>query len=110
KKPVLEMYQKEVTRLAMLVKHQINIPLKVTGDETLLIIIGSQKGLCGTFNTNLIRFIEHNFDDITLKSWKIIGVGKQLIGLLPLKKNISFYKTYPLFNQSNFVTYAQIIT
>jgi F-type H+-transporting ATPase subunit gamma len=45
--------------------------------KTLLIIIGSEKGLCGAYNSNLYRKINHDYKDlVTTKNIETICIGK----------------------------------
>jgi F-type H+-transporting ATPase subunit gamma len=57
--------------------HPIIHPEKAS--KTLLIIIGSQKGLCGSFNTNLFKLITYHLQKNSYPSLEIIAIGQKAI-------------------------------
>lgn len=98
KKQYLEAYKKEVLNLArntQTVSHEQTT-------KTLAILVGSQKGLCGTFNTALFSFFANTTDNI-------IVIGKQMAQLCALN-NVSTTQVHEQFNISNFVDIATKIT
>ena len=57
--------------------------IDINSNKSLFIVIGSQKGLCGTFNNNLALF----FNNIKIKPEdEIILIGKQVFSLIKIKK------------------------
>ena len=65
--------------------HQIIHPKKTTNQNTLIIVIGSQKGLCGSFNLNLFRLCDHCIEDVpTFKGENshFIGIGQKAVDFL----------------------------
>ena len=57
--------------------------IDINSNKSLFIVIGSQKGLCGTFNNNLALF----FNNIKIKPEdEIILIGKQVFSLIKTKK------------------------
>lgn len=61
-------------------------------DRKLIIVIGSNKGLTGNFNTSLFKFLEQQAP----KSGKVdfIVIGKKAVEYLKNKKNVSIIKMY----------------
>ena len=73
----------------------------------LIILIGSEKGLVGTFNSNLFKELER--DHPSFKELYFIGVGKHAIDYLNQKKAITL-ATYEHLTADHFVKIAQSIT
>lgn len=71
------------------------------GTRHLVLIVGSQKGLCGNFNMSLFAFAQN-----TLHSAKFLGtepvdvivVGKKMIDYVESLNNTTIIKTFPAFN------------
>jgi F-type H+-transporting ATPase subunit gamma len=81
---------------------------QVREEHHLLILIGSQKGLCGPFNTNLYKFFGHH--RLTLRSQtSYIGVGSYAVDYLE-RKQISQVASFSTFTPQTFVAIAQAIT
>lgn len=71
-----------------------------------IIIVGSQKGLCGVFNTNLFKFFENynlNLFD------KIVTVSKYAYDYIK-SKNYKIFENYNDLNTLNFVHITQSVT
>ncbi len=73
----------------------------------LIILVGSQKGLVGTFNSNLFKQLEK--DHRSFKNLYFIGIGKHAIDYLTRKKAITL-ATYDTLTVDHFVSIAQAIT
>ena len=73
----------------------------------LIILVGSHKGLVGTFNSNLFKQLEK--DHPSFKNLYFIGIGKHAIDYLNQKKATTL-ATYKTFTVDHFVTIAQAIT
>lgn len=70
----------------------------------LVLLIGSQKGLCGAFNENLFRFFEKEY---TLTGTEqIVTVGKYATEYIK-KQGIKPLRTFDQFGISNFVAIAE---
>lgn len=74
------------------------------GKKELCVIIGSQKGLCGNFNTALFNFFQQNFSSAS-KSINIITIGKQITDRLH-QAHIEPKAQYDQFNSHNFIAIA----
>jgi F-type H+-transporting ATPase subunit gamma len=109
-KMYLERYKDAVDKLygTLAAYHATEKRVAITNKKQLIILIGSQKGLCGNFNTALLTFFQHTFSTID-KNISIITVGKQItdyirqIGIEPRAQ-------YNEFNASNFVAIAHELT
>ncbi len=77
-----------------------------TKKKTLIILIASQKGLAGNFNSNLFRFFERN-NSASKDHIEYISVGKKAGDFLR-KKNLQF-KNFDNFNLQNLYSIAKTI-
>lgn len=88
KATAIQKYEDELTSLFSSVKNSSKdwksktLQPEQTG-KILVILIGSQKGLCGTFNTNLFHFFNKN--NPNLKSIDLIALGKKACDFLAKK-------------------------
>jgi len=100
----VELYQKEVQKLSHFAYHKRHKDFKI---KTLVLIIGSQKGLCGVFNSNLINFFKHDF--LTTVHADIFVIGKQACeyAKVAVPHKIKFF---PEFSMTNFVDLARTLT
>lgn len=101
-KAALNRYKQEIEELLN------QLRLEMHGKETaqsctehsnrLMIIIGSQKGLCGAFNTRLIRYFH---DTVAPKygTTPIIAIGKKIIDLLNNDQSLLYQ--YPTLTPAN---------
>lgn len=74
----------------------------------LMILVGSQKGLCGTFNTSLFKFFSQHKAPLRNSS-SFIGVGPYAVEYLE-RKQISPVVSFDNFTAAHFVAIAQAIT
>ncbi len=80
---------------------------RLSDPHHLIILIGSQKGLVGTFNTNLYKQLEK--DHPSFKNLFFIGIGKQAINYLNKKHAITL-ATYDDLTEQQFISIAQAVT
>ncbi len=80
----LNTYQQEMNALFDTVLHHVPtwrntrmMPIGKQPINTLIIVVGSQKGLCGNFNTALFQFFAEHMQRIQHPSLAIIPVGKK---------------------------------
>ncbi len=73
----------------------------------LIILVGSQKGLIGTFNTNLFKHLEK--DHPSFKKHYFIGIGKHAVKYLTHKDAITL-ATYDNLTANTFVSISQGVT
>lgn len=79
-----------------------------TNQPSLVVIIGSQKGLCGAFNSRLMRLVEDQISIPELqqqKEFHLISIGKKISEYLEQRSIIPRHN-YPTFNANNFVAIA----
>ena len=91
----IQSYEDELTKLFSSVKSsskewKSKILQPDSTGKKLVILIGSQKGLCGTFNTNLFHFFNASAKD--LKNIDLIALGKKACDFL--SKTYSLKKEY----------------
>lgn len=100
KQDALNTYQQAISSLFYRVKNhapewhnQIIYPTHEKEKKQLIILVGSQKGLCGNFNAALFRFFEKNIDT---HNAHIIGIGKKAVDFLKSKRlnPSSFYNEF----------------
>ena len=87
----LRPYSNKLNDILFNLSNSINNELFLERDvkKVLVVIIGSDKGLCGSFNSNVLkRFSSFNSDS---------GINSNAISVLPLGK-----KTYDFFKKNNF--------
>lgn len=76
----------------------------INSNKQLLIIIGAQKGLCGNFDAEILRFIDHNLNlkldavnsiNPNLTVYEIISIGSKKITQELRKRNLNIIQEYP---------------
>ncbi len=77
--------------------------------RTLLILIGSQKGLCGTFNQSLFSYFERTQGKVTDQKVDLITVGRRASDYIHHEKKYTPLKEFNEFTHTSFVTIAQQI-
>ena len=102
--PLLENYQREVERMFEKVQfaaptwhNPIMHPNTPPESNPLVILIASQKGLCGNFNSSLLREFEKQFSIEKLKNTALIAVGKHAVNFidkLPLNNVIATFDDF----------------
>lgn len=102
KKQYLEVYKKEIFQL---LPHALTTTTTPHTSAKLAILVGSQKGLCGVFNTALFSFFKNHH----LPETSVIVIGKQMAQLSTIN-NIIPQAVYGDFTISNFIDIANILT
>lgn len=69
-------------------------PTQSISQKPLIILLGSQRGLCGNFNTILFHYLEKNILSNEKMNF-IVPVGKKAIRYCEIKKNITIVQRYP---------------
>jgi F-type H+-transporting ATPase subunit gamma len=84
KKNKTEEYQQLLAKLFFRIKQQVPgwdseifYPKAHAIHKTLIILIGSQKGLCGAFNTNLFKMFEKELKKEQFSTLQLITIGKK---------------------------------
>jgi F-type H+-transporting ATPase subunit gamma len=85
-------------------------PTQTAHNKKLIIVVGSQKGLCGNFNSNLVYFFESHSQQYANESYDLIIIGKKVIDSVKKVPNVNIIATYDTFNMNNLFTIAQAIS
>jgi len=116
KMPLLKEYNTQVSLLFFKIRAQIPqwtnpvmFPPQEPSTNPLIILVGSQKGLCGTFNINLLKEFEKTIDPDQLKKTNIIAVGKKAVDYITQKETKSIIKVFNDLNIRNFSSISQEI-
>jgi len=109
KTPLLKNYNNELTKIFKKLRfsnpgwtNHIMHPKSPKETNPLLIIIGSQKGLCGNFNTGLFKEFEKTFSSEKLKHTSIIAVGKKAVDYILQKQTKTLTKQFTELTTRNF--------
>lgn len=110
RKETLNYYKKTFQEIKSHLKSTLKFTKReneIKSTQYLIILVGSQKGLCGTFNSALFKFFESNYS----KSYNdvFIGVGKNAVDYLTSREK-TVIASFKNFNSGNFVQIAQSIT
>ncbi|MGA9530888.1 MAG: F0F1 ATP synthase subunit gamma, partial [Candidatus Babeliales bacterium] len=82
-----------------------------TTPYTLFIIIGSQKGLCRTFNTLLLDLFEKEYKHFdSTQRYSLIVIGAKALSSLPKKYVSRVVETYPYLSKQTVGSIAQSLT
>jgi len=116
KMPLLKNYNNHVAKLFKKLQHvapdwksPITHPQEPQDSNPLFILVGSQKGLCGTFNTGLLKEFEKIMTPETLENTHFISVGKKAVDYLEKKKVKSTVKKFDEITMRNFTTISNEI-
>ncbi len=85
-------------------------PTQTALNKQLIILVGSQKGLCGNFNGNLFYFFESAMEQYANQSFDIIIIGKKIIESAKKIKHAHIIATHEAFNSHNLFAIAQTIS
>lgn len=101
KKEFLERYRQELEQVLVLVRQELPVlpEASVVKPKELLVVVGSQKGLCGGFNNRLRRFFEQSYPEIP-SGTKLIVIGKRIVEYLV--GTYSIHYSFETFNPTNF--------
>ncbi len=116
KEHALTTYTKAVATLFNKAKDQVNDwhnpilqPTQTDQESHLVILVGSDKGLCGNFNTNLFYFFEEYVSSYHADKTVFIGIGKRAIDYLEQKKKIIPSLVYRPFTAASLPTITQAL-
>jgi len=79
-----------------------------SAQKTLLIVVGSQKGLCGTFNTALSKVFEESYTN--LNNIEIIAIGKKIVDYMHEYHIQNVIDIFPKFSANNLQNAVRRIT
>lgn len=116
KEDPLRHYQQEISRMFIKVQQrtpewQNNLTNPITTEHNVLVIlIGSQKGLCGNFNTMLFNHFEHFKKQYNLKQYSTIAVGKRAVDYVHKFQNAPLIGSYEEISSGTISSIAHQIT
>jgi F-type H+-transporting ATPase subunit gamma len=89
-----------------------NERLMPTGADNnpLIVIIGSQKGLCGGFNTQLSKLLQHYIAHNPSAHYHFTAIGKKPIDYLINNYPDKMISSFPILTARNFLSIAQELT
>ncbi len=90
--------------------HPVMNPTTEPNHNPLIIFIGSQKGLCGNFNTQLFKVLTEYLKAHKDVAYQCIGIGKKTVDFLHKHHPDTLIKSFNLFTARNFLSIAQEIT
>ena len=74
------------------------LPRIITGNDKdevyLFVVIGSDRGLCGSFNNNLVKFVRHQVQLLPDKKVKFICIGNKIYDTLKLELEVAKHVTF----------------
>lgn len=109
-------YKNEITNLFVTLKEQVplwtNPLVSPVNDKknTLIILIGSQKGLCGNFNSVLFSFFATKKNSFDWKTTDIVTIGKKATDYIQHKQIGTVIATYDNFTATKLQTITQELT
>ncbi len=98
--------QKLVARAEM---SQHPLLLKRDGDSALIIMVTADRGLCGAFNSNLIRYTENEINSRQDEAVRLMTVGRKGAEYFSRRNYAIFSKKINFFNQLNFSDAREIV-
>lgn len=83
---------------------------KPLDNKRLLILVGSQKGFCGTFNSDLFSFFQDHLEKDTWKGSELIAVGKNAVDFIATHPQpLKLIKTFPIINTTTHLSVVRAI-
>ena len=90
--------------------HERLMPKSEHDNNPLIILVGSQKGLCGGFNTFLSKYFAHYLSEHASKRYNYIAIGKKAIDYLESTHSDRIINSFPTLTAHNFLSIAQSLT
>lgn len=90
-------------------KHPILSPMSTT-NSTLIVLIGSSKGLCGGFNTSLFNYYQKYMAQNPANSYVVIAVGKRAISYCKERAINNTISSFEELSATNLISIAHSIT
>jgi F-type H+-transporting ATPase subunit gamma len=117
KEEPLSHYQNSINQLFYKIKNAfpgwynpVIMPRKFWKDKDLIILIGSQKGLCGTFNSLLFKAFESILAQYHHEHILLIAVGKKAVEYLQEKQVAPLFAKYDKFTMTTLNTILKDLT
>jgi len=78
--------------------------------KRLIILVGSQKGFCGTFNSDLFSFFEKHLENESWQNSDLIAVGKNAVDFISAHpQKLSLLKRFPVLNTTTHLSIVRAI-
>lgn len=90
--------------------NKIARPIKRSTDRNLIILIGSQRGLCGSFNSMLMHIYNNHIHTFDTKTIEVMVVGNKTVELIRESAFTQTVRSFQLFDEKHIDTIAQEIT
>jgi F-type H+-transporting ATPase subunit gamma len=90
--------------------HERLMPTSNNDNNALIVVIGSQKGLCGGFNSQLSKFLNEYLKHQTATKYHFTAVGKKAIDYLINSHPEKLISSFPTLTARNFLSIAQELT
>ena len=90
--------------------HERLMPKNETHSNALIVVIGSQKGLCGAFNTQLSKFLSEYLKQQPATHYHFTAIGKKPIDYLINNHPEKLICSFPTLTTRNFLSIAQELT
>jgi F-type H+-transporting ATPase subunit gamma len=116
KEAQLASYTTTLTNLFTFVKHQApdwTNPILYPHTPTqppLIIVIGSQKGLCGSFNSSVFKLFDLHVPHRTRAQFNYVAVGKRAVDFVRDHVPHAPHAVYPEFSSTTLLTIATALT
>jgi F-type H+-transporting ATPase subunit gamma len=81
-----------------------------TNNNPLIVVIGSQKGLCAGFNTQISKLVQNYITQNPSAHYRFTAVGKKPIDYLINNYPDKLISSFPILTARNFLTIAQELT
>jgi len=85
-------------------------PEEDSNPKSAIILIGSQKGLCGSFNTQLCKLFTKEMKERNNQPFDLIAIGQKAVDFAKSNEPEHIKKTYAKFTAHRLVSIAQEIT
>ncbi len=85
-------------------------PSENSTPKTAIILIGSQKGLCGSFNTQLTKLFTKEIGERNEQSFDLIAVGQKAVDFAKSSERGDLKQSYAKFNAQRLVPIAREVT
>ncbi len=83
------------------------MPTTNNNNNRLIILIGSQKGLCGSFNSHLAKFCTRYISEHPSSHYQYIAVGKKAVDFIRENHSANLVNAFSTLTTSNFIAISQ---
>lgn len=105
KKQFLRGYKQSLEDLMHRLGLEEKIEKNAASKKRLVIVVGSQKGLCGAFNSRLLHLYEQQSSSADFQKEHVVCIGRKIIEYFEQHATMPRH-SYPTFSANNFVAIA----